>query len=136
MSAYTTLKTKMVSAPHLVKALADVGFAEVEVHENPQPLEGWLGFGRPQTAEIIVRRKHVGALSNDIGFARDENGHFVALISEFDRTRYSQAWLQSLVQGYAFHVVKDQLAEQDFSVVEETMDEDRSIRIQVRRMAG
>lgn len=136
MSAYTTVKTKMVSAPHLVKALQDVGFAEVEVHETPQPLVGWLGFGRRQTAEIIVRKKHVGLASNDIGFARDENGQFVALISEFDQTRYNQAWLQSLVQGYAFHVVKDQLAEQDFSVVEETVDEDRNIRIHVRRMAG
>jgi hypothetical protein len=39
------------------------------------------------------------------------------------------------VQGYAFHVVKDQLAEQDFSVVEETVERDRTIRLSVRRMA-
>ena len=136
MSAYTTLKTKMVSAAHLVKALRDVGFTEVEVHETPQPLVGWLGFGREQKAEIIVRKKHVGAASNDIGFTRDENGHFVALISEFDSVRYNRTWLQSLVQGYAFHVVKDQLAAQDFSVVDESVDEDRNIRIQVRRMAS
>lgn len=136
MSAYTTLKTKMVSTEHLVRALKDVGLEEVEVHETPQPLVGWLGDGRAQKAEVIIRKRHVGMASNDIGFARDENGHFVALISDFDRARYNQAWLQSLVQGYAFHVVKDQLAEQDFSVVEESVDEERNIRIHVRRMAS
>ena len=55
------------------------------------------------------------------------------MISEFDRLRFNQAWLKSLVQGYAFHVIKDQLAEQDFSVVDETVDEDRTVRISVRR---
>lgn len=47
MSHYTTLDTTIVSTEFLVQALADLGFADVEVHEAAQPLVGWRGiFGR------------------------------------------------------------------------------------------
>ena len=134
MSAYTTMKTRLVSAEHLRRTLLDMGFAEVELHEEKQPLEGWRGNLREQRAEIIIRRQHVGPASNDIGFARDAEGRFVALISEFDRARYNEAWLQSVAQGYAYHVIQDELKAQDFSVVEQTTDADRTIRITLRRM--
>jgi len=134
VSAYTTIKTRIASAEHLKRTLLDMGFGEVELHETKQPLTGWRNDAREQSAEIIIRREHVGPTSNDIGFARDEEGCFVALVSEFDRARYNEAWLQSVVQGYAYHVIQDKLAEQDFSVVEQTTDADRTIRITLRRM--
>jgi hypothetical protein len=135
MSHYTTLDTTIVSTEFLVQALADMGFAEVEVHEAAQPLVGWRGDLRENQAEVIVRRRHLGRSSNDIGFARNAEGRFEALISEFDRGRYDQGWLGKLTQRYAYRVARDSLAKQDFALVEESMDDDRTIRMTVRRMA-
>jgi hypothetical protein len=61
------------------------------VHETPQPLVGWLGDRREQKAEIIIRKEHLGAASNDIGFTRNQKGHLVALISDFDGHRFNQS---------------------------------------------
>ena len=46
MSHYTVMETQLSSAEHLVKALQDLGFENVEVHAKPQPLVGWLGDSR------------------------------------------------------------------------------------------
>ena len=135
MSHYTTLDTTIVSTEFLIQALADMGFADVEVHEAAQPLVGWRGDLRETQAEVIVRRRHLGRSSNDIGFARNAEGRFEALISEFDRGRYDQGWLGKLTQRYAYRVARDNLAKQDFTLVEESMDDDRTIRMTVRRMA-
>lgn len=135
MSHYTTLDTAIVSQEFLLESLADLGFQDVEVHEAPQPLVGWLGDARENRAEVIIRRRHVGAGSNDIGFRRTAEGHFEAIISEFDRPRYDHAWLGRLTQRYAYRVAREMLADQDFSLVEESMDEDKTIRMTVRRMA-
>ncbi|MBI3097680.1 MAG: DUF1257 domain-containing protein [Planctomycetes bacterium] len=134
MSAFTTLQTEFVSAEHLRRALTDVGFAKVEVHNTPQPLVGFMGDRRSQSAEIIIRRSHVGGFSNDIGFKRDQNGRFVALISDYDRQQYDAPWLRRLTQRYAYHVAKDTLERQEFEIVEETTQADQTIHLTVRRM--
>ena len=54
MSHYTVVDTQIVSAEHLAQALEDMGFDEVEVHEQPQPLRGWLGDTREQKANVIA----------------------------------------------------------------------------------
>jgi hypothetical protein len=134
MSHYTKLETKLTSREHLVRALADVGFPEVEVHERPQPLVGWLGDLRTQSAEVIVRRQNVGLNSNDLGFARDQDGNFCALISDFDGFRFNTTWLKRLHQRYAYHVSRDRLTEQGFDLVAEERTDDGSIRLTLRRM--
>jgi hypothetical protein len=63
MSHFTRLQTRLVDAGALVKALADMGFAHVEVHDQPQHLFGYRGDRRPETAEVIVRRKYIGPTS-------------------------------------------------------------------------
>lgn len=134
MSHFTTVKTQMVSTEHLVQALVDLGFSNVESYESPRALYGYRGDERPQRAEVIVRRQFIGPASNDIGFARDSNGAFVAIISEFDRRQYDTQWLGQLAQRYAYHVAKEQLEAQDFTVVEEEVQADNTIHITVRRM--
>ena len=135
MSHFTTVKTQMVSAKHLVRALGELGFKTVESHETPQALYGYQGDQRPQRAEVIIRRQFIGPASNDIGFARDTSGAFVAVISEFDRRKYDTKWLGRLTQRYAYHVAKEQLEAQDFTVVEEEVQADQTIHLVVRRMA-
>src|SRR6266576_3649780 len=106
MSHFTTIKTKITEAKALLTALADLGFKEVEFHETPQHLYGYRGDKRAQSAEVIIRRKFVGGASNDIGFKRQADGTFEAIISEFDRRKYSQEWLNRLTQRYAYHATR------------------------------
>lgn len=133
MSHFTTIKTTFVATGSLLKALADAGFKEVEVHDAAQPLYGYQGDVRADRAEIIIRRRFIGTASNDIGFKRQADGTFTAIISEFDRRRYSVEWLNSLRQRYAYHVVKEQLDQQGFALVEEEVRQDRTIHLVLRR---
>jgi len=135
MSAYTVIDTQLVSAEQLVLALRDVGFDKVECHDKPQPLVGFEGLRREQRAEIIVRKQHLDAGSNDIGFARGADGRFSALVSDFDRARFGGPWLMKITQRYAYHVTREKLAEQGFDLVEERVDERQTIRLTLRRMA-
>jgi hypothetical protein len=91
------------NADALVKALADMGFNNVEVHGTPQHLYGYQGDVRPETAEVIIRRQNIGVGSNDIGFKRQEDGRFQAIISEYDRANYSPEWLNRLTQRYDYY---------------------------------
>jgi hypothetical protein len=135
MSHFTTLKTQITDARALEAALADLGFPEVEVHAVAQHLYGYQGDARPQTAEVIVRRQHLGKLSNDIGFKRNAAGTFDAIISEFDRPKYSAEWLGKLAQRYAYHVARAKLQEQGFTLVAEENTRDGRIHLTLRRMA-
>ena len=67
----------------LLGALADLGYGQVEEGEN-LPLYGYQGDQRAETAALVVRRQHIGHLSNDVGFARTPQG-YVPLISEYDQ---------------------------------------------------
>lgn len=135
MSHYTLLKTQIEDVEVLIEALSDMGFDTVEYHETPQPLVGWLGDKREQAAEVIVRKRYVGASSNDIGFSRQSDSRYLAMISEFDRTQHNDAWLKKLSQRYAYRKARKTLSAQNFDLVEEMIDETGSIRMVVRRMA-
>jgi hypothetical protein len=135
MSHFTTLRTQITDVTALVKALADVGLKKVEVYEEAQHLYGFLGDQRRQTAEVIIRRRHVGWLSNDIGFQRRADGTFDAIISDYDRQKYSQDWLNRLTQRYAYHVARAKLEEQGFTVITEETQKDGRIHLVLRRMA-
>ena len=130
MSHFTSIKTQIKNRDALVKALADVGFARVEVHETGQPLYGFQGDVRPEKAEVIVRRQDLGAASNDIGFKQQKDGQFEAIISAYDRAyRYSRQWLKELTQRYGYHALMATVPEQGFVVEEEETLEDGTIRV-------
>jgi len=65
MSAYTNQVTKFKDEACLVKALADNGYTQVEVHEQAQTLIDYHGKPRPQKANVIIRRIFIGGPSND-----------------------------------------------------------------------
>jgi hypothetical protein len=101
MSHFTVLNTQIIETDSLVKALTDMNFKNVEDHETAQHLYGYQGDLRQQTAEVIIRRQYIDRASNDIGFKRNKNGAFDAIISDYDRRKYSQKWLNRLTQRYA-----------------------------------
>jgi hypothetical protein len=133
MSHFTTVRTQIKDVGALVKALADVGFKTVEVHQEAQHLYGYQGDIRSETAEVIVRRKHIGALSNDIGFKQQADGSFEAIISDYDQTRYSQKWLNHLMQRYAYHALMTIAPTAGFAIEEEEVLADGTIRVVVGR---
>ena len=111
MSKYSTNSTQFKESGLLVAALIEMGFTvdQIEVNQTAQQLFDYHGRATKyldQTgdkAEIIIRRQHVGSAANDIGFRRNENGRFEAIISAFDSgsNRYNSEWLGKLTGAYA-----------------------------------
>jgi hypothetical protein len=135
MSHFTTLKTQMVDEQALTCALADLGFRQVEVHQQAQPLHGYWGTTASATAEVIIRRRVNPQARYDIGFKRRPDGTFEALIVDEDRARYNQQWLDRLTQRYAYHVTRAKLEEQGFTLATEETRQDGQIHLVLRRMA-
>ncbi|AFY57556.1 Protein of unknown function (DUF1257) [Rivularia sp. PCC 7116] len=133
MSHFTAIKTQIKDRDALVKALADVGFKNIEVHETAESLYGYQGDVRAETAEVIIRRKYVGSYSNDIGFKLQEDGQYQAIISEFDRGRYNQQWLGKVMQRYGYYSLMASAQEQGFTVEEDEVMEDGTVRVVVAR---
>jgi len=90
----------------LLAALADLGYTEVEEGEA-LPLYGYLGDRRPETAELVVRRQHLGSASNDLGFARTPAG-YVPIVSDYDqRALHGGQFLVRLRTAYSERVVEE-----------------------------
>ena len=107
MSKYVTF-TDLVFKDRalLLAALADLGYTEVEEGEALS-LYGYLGDKRPETAEIVVRRKYLGSTSNDVGFARTPDG-YVPIVSEYDgRALHGGQILVKLRTAYNERVVEE-----------------------------
>lgn len=111
MSMFCSIKTQFKNRAALVAALmetSDWTKNQIELHDEPEHLFGVEGKTRQEKAHVIIRRQHVGALSNDIGFRKAESGEYEAIISEYDRSRYNDQWLATLKGNYAFHVIEQQ----------------------------
>ena len=67
----------------LLNALRECGYGTVEEGEALS-LYGYQGDRRSETAQIVVRRKFIGAASNDLGFQKTEAG-YVPIISEYEQ---------------------------------------------------
>ncbi len=101
MSAYIETHTPMIEKDLLIEALCKTGFQrqQIELHETAKNLIGYEGYGRTQSAEIIIRRQHVGTASNDIGFKMTPTGYKM-IISDYDQGRYSRNWQNQLFGHY------------------------------------
>jgi Protein of unknown function (DUF1257). len=129
MSHFTIIKTQLRDRDLLCQALQKMGFDTVELHDTPQPLYGYEGDMRPERAEVIVRRQFIGELSNDIGFQKQKDGSYSAIISDFDRWQYDQQWLGKLGQCYGYLALLKSAQEQGLTVdVAETLA-DGTIRL-------
>lgn len=83
----------------LLNALSECGYETVEEGEALS-LYGYQGDRRPETAQIVVRRKYIGAASNDLGFQKTDAGYF-PVISEYDQRYMMQGnFLTALKTNY------------------------------------
>lgn len=134
MSHFTKVRTTITDQSRLVAVLRELGFAEVESHAEPAHLYGYQGDVRPERAEVAVRRKHIGRLSNDIGFHRTSDGTFEAIISEYDRSKYDERWLRKVSQRYGRLTALAYAESNGFSVAAEQTDERTGdVRLTLRR---
>ena len=106
MSKYLAFPEIVFKDRRLLRAaLADLGYSEVEEGEA-LPLYGYQGDRRPETAELVVRRRYLGPASNDLGFTRTPEG-FVPILSEYDqRTLHGGQFLVKLRTAYSERVVE------------------------------
>jgi len=110
MSQYHAQRTLYKDVECLVGALKEQGYATVEVHEQAVQLYDFQG--RPtryldksgDKANIIVRRHIVGGAANDLGFRKESDGTFSAIVSEFDDHKHNADWMDALKQHYTERV--------------------------------
>jgi hypothetical protein len=133
MSHFTRVRTKLRDAATLAAALNTMGFSTVEVHDQPQSLHGYQGDVRRERAEVIIRRRHIGLLSNDIGFARRPDGTLEAVISAYDRPRYNAAWLTELTRAYSYAATLTYAETHGYEIATDEVQRDGTRRPTLRR---
>jgi len=126
MSHFSTIKTNIVHKEYLKKALDDL---HMRYEEGDLEIRG---FGGQRTrVEIRVR---TGSPDYQMGFRKKAGVYELVAdwwgVKGVDREEF----LRQLTQRYAYHVVKEQLEQQDFTLVEEEVGQDRTIHLTVRRM--
>ena len=116
MSHFATIKLGLTGSPDDMKcALVRMGFKAdmIETHNVRSDIFDISGKTQGKGAHLIVRARHVGSASNDIGFERMADGSWDAHISDFDRGvrkdaqgnvigqvgRYGTIW-QNRLKGY------------------------------------
>jgi len=134
MSAYLTLLTPMTDQESLVAALVDLGFdlTHIEIHETPAQLVGYQGDRRVQTANIVIRRQHVGTASNDLGFLATSTGYQV-FVSGYDHPRLGAGWITQLSERYQVH--HDAKMERLAAAERRRLEEERKRLVEAQRQA-
>lgn len=130
MSAYSEQQTQITDANVLKECLKEKGYANVEQHDKAQQLVGYHGDKREQTAEIIIRRAHIGGSSNDIGFKKQKDGTYGAIISDFDKHKHNAAWMADLKKRYAEKKIMKQAKESGLRFIKKTQSQDGSFKLQ------
>jgi Protein of unknown function (DUF1257) len=131
-SHYATVETNFQDVDCLVEALEELNenwTDRIEVHDQPQTLYGYHGDARPEKAEIVIRRKYISSVSNDIGFVRGQSGKFGAIISEYDSGHYNQEWLGKLKQTYAKQTMRKKAKASGLRIVSEIKQANGSLEL-------
>jgi hypothetical protein len=97
----------------LCQALRDAGYTAVQHHKVPKNLYGYRGDQRKETAEIIIPRNCRGGMqsaSNDLGFKLNADGVYEAIISDFDKSVFTDKVFSEVKQGYTEGLTKRTMA--------------------------
>jgi len=116
----------------LIKSLEDVyGHGNIEIHEVAVHLVGYHGDTRPEKANIIVRRHHIGSASNDLGLVLDKNtGMYSMIVSDYDKmATVTDGVVEKIVTGYAQKVIRNRLPRGKYRI---TSDSPNQITLQVK----
>ena len=124
MSHFSRVTTKVVDLLYLKRALDDMN---MEFQEGRTKIRGYLG--RKMTVDVKVETSD----GYDIGFVKNGDTYEVVADWEMVRSFRQDSFVQEVTRRYAYHVVKDQLEGQDFSVVTENR-QGEAVSLTLRRM--
>jgi len=100
MSKYNRQRSQYNDRDCLVAALNEMGYADVEIHDEAVNLIGYHADVRPEKANVIVRRRCIGTAANDLGFVKEQDGTFSAIVSDYDSHKHGAAWMTGLKKAY------------------------------------
>ncbi|WP_220188582.1 DUF1257 domain-containing protein [Streptomyces phytophilus] len=103
------------------------------MHDEPATPYGYQGDARPEQTEVVIRRAHIGRASNDIGSARQPDGSYEAIISEYDLHRHGPAWLTRLSQSYGHAAAQRYAVDHGYDVATDEIQQDGTRRLTLRR---
>lgn len=128
MSKFIVVKEQFKDKECLLNALKELGFKEIEDCPEARTLYGYRGDQREEKAHIIIRRKHVGRLSNDIGFVKTASGYDM-IVSEYDQP---DSRLHNLSQTYGLMKMKKEIKMKGYSLVSQNKDNKNRIKLRIR----
>ena len=132
MSKYRRIETKFRDEETLRQALADVCQERGITFQtgNNLTLYGYQGDPRPETADYIIRRRHISYNANDLGFHRTDASTFDVIISEFDQRHTGAQIVREIKQRYARLQVEKEARRRGYRV-EEIPAEGGAIRLRL-----
>ena len=125
MSHFTTIRTQLVEASYLEKALVDLGHT---VQRGSVTVNGFMGNKTEADLKIGTASKNY-----DIGFRR--NGPYYELVADWWGIKGIEqgAFVKKLTQRYAYHAAQEALIAEGFSLVEEEQQQDGTLHLVLRR---
>lgn len=68
---------------------------------NPKTLEAYYTTENwKHKAEIVIPRRSLSRISNDVGFVKGEDGTYRAIIGDIDETKFDEKWMKRLMNTY------------------------------------
>ena len=123
MSKYKEITTQITERDHITCALGQLGVPYEVAQGQELHLYGYRGDRRQQTGAVVVRRQHIGSLSNDIGWTLDpETGTYRLYLSEYDAgINSARRIVEGVAQRCAFYRLQELAAANGFTA--EAMEE-------------
>lgn len=146
MSHYTEVEVEF-DGDHIEEMIASLeeifGKGHVEYHKDGVPLMGYQGDDRSKLkpgngnyappCEVVIRRKHVGGASNDVGFKLQQNGKFKGYISDYDSGyHFGKEKQNKVASSYALSVGEKMLRAKGYGQIERIKMDDGSVKLVAR----
>jgi len=130
MSHFTTVETKIKNMNLLKRILKELGYDFTEVtDEQKVKVKGYQG--QTTDANLVIH----ASKTYDIGVRMTEKGAtFIADWWGVETTRgvTEEEFIHQLVQKYSYHTVMDAVQAKGYTIQEEEVAEDQTIRIKIK----
>ena len=129
MSHFTTVEAKFTNLVCLKKSITDLGFTFVEAQQGVL-VRGWHKATEKADISIKVSKRF------DVGIRRTATGYeFVADWWGVETTLgwTQEEFIQKLTQRYAYHTVMQEAKNKGYTLVEEEVEENQTIKITLQR---
>lgn len=139
MSHYAETETQFKDEAVLIECLKEMPNKirrnwtdkDILVCEEATNLYGYRGDMRSQKANIIIRRENVGGSSNDLGFVKNIDGTYSAIISDFDKGFHNTQWMTNLTRLYAEKKTEKELIRKNMTYKKYVL-QDKTVRFEIQ----